>query len=597
MNRIEIKNFMGINSQTIVPQKVNFITGPCGTGKTSILTAIRYLLTGDGDGILIRKGADRADVKAEFSSGATISRVLAEKNVVKINNKTTTAKALNEWLETNVGCGSDAFKMTLCNAEFFKTLDAKSFTELFLRMLPVKMSIDSFLKIAKDMRGEALPKNEKSYYESLFSSYNEFGIPEIEAAYKTAFAERKEAKNVLSKLSAKAVYTGPVVPETMDELVTLLGDLKTKQAASVLYEQQLLQYNREVMARNAAEERLNTLKKRIEVYENVPENIDTVNADIRKEEDEIKLFHNSIEKHTTSAATCRANLNMLVKTVQNLSTNICPISSNLQCRTDKSGLKNEMEKLIQLNQKSIKDHEDHILRCKEQIEKREVLINTLKETVSRYNEKQSLIMEMSLIVVPQMPEKPEKPAEDFTALIKEVEGKISICNQMKIADEQRKLAEDEEEKVAMLEAAVKMLDSKKGVAPVALNKAVAVFEKICNEKSDELGKGIYLKFCADNGFKVTAKTPLTNGEYVSIDRVSSGEYVFATYLLAAIANKVYGIPYLIIDSIDKLDSMFVEEFFRLLSTDNGYTHIFIGGVNHTDTITAAKNIGVNIIRL
>ena len=47
INTIKIKNFRGIPDMEISLERISFFTGPCGAGKTSVLKAFNFALTGE----------------------------------------------------------------------------------------------------------------------------------------------------------------------------------------------------------------------------------------------------------------------------------------------------------------------------------------------------------------------------------------------------------------------------------------------------------------------------------------------------------------------------------------------------------------------
>lgn len=60
INTIKIKNFRGIPDMEISLERISFFTGPCGAGKTSVLKAFNFALTGDVKKDDIREQSDRA---------------------------------------------------------------------------------------------------------------------------------------------------------------------------------------------------------------------------------------------------------------------------------------------------------------------------------------------------------------------------------------------------------------------------------------------------------------------------------------------------------------------------------------------------------
>ena len=74
IKEILIKNFNGIAERTIHPEKITAFLGPCGTGKSSTLDAIRFALTGKAEQEDIKKGAKEASVTITFEDGTVIQR-------------------------------------------------------------------------------------------------------------------------------------------------------------------------------------------------------------------------------------------------------------------------------------------------------------------------------------------------------------------------------------------------------------------------------------------------------------------------------------------------------------------------------------------
>lgn len=72
--KITIKNLFGIRETTLDGKSVE-ITGPKGSGKTSVLDAIRYALTNRSDrDCIVRQGEDEGEILIETSTGLSIDR-------------------------------------------------------------------------------------------------------------------------------------------------------------------------------------------------------------------------------------------------------------------------------------------------------------------------------------------------------------------------------------------------------------------------------------------------------------------------------------------------------------------------------------------
>lgn len=105
INTIKIKNFRGIPDMEISLERISFFTGPCGAGKTSVLKAFNFALTGDVKKDDIREQSDRASATIVFEDQSSIQRIckLSAATQVKVNGKNSTAKAADEFLQAKLG--------------------------------------------------------------------------------------------------------------------------------------------------------------------------------------------------------------------------------------------------------------------------------------------------------------------------------------------------------------------------------------------------------------------------------------------------------------------------------------------------------------
>lgn len=79
-------------------------------------------------------------------------------------------------------------------------------------------------------------------------------------------------------------------------------------------------------------------------------------------------------------------MEMLNRTLANLDKPVCPISEKLTCTTDKSGVKNELIALIGQNSLAVKEQNDFIKRCEEQIARLDRRIEKYQQNVIAFNQ-------------------------------------------------------------------------------------------------------------------------------------------------------------------------------------------------------------------
>ena len=153
INTIKIKNFRGIPDMEISLERISFFTGPCGAGKTSVLKAFNFELTGDVKKDDIREQSDRASATIVFEDQSSIQRIckLSAATQVKVNGKNSTAKAADEFLQAKLGTSTYIFQ-AMCKTDFFEVLSQKEQTEFFLSILPTKISFEKLCEFIGNQR-------------------------------------------------------------------------------------------------------------------------------------------------------------------------------------------------------------------------------------------------------------------------------------------------------------------------------------------------------------------------------------------------------------------------------------------------------------
>lgn len=83
IEKVSIKNYMGLEDIEIQPGALTIVSGRNGSGKTSIVQALQSVLGSGHDPSVIRLGADAAVVEIEISDGTTIKMRVTEKTTTR----------------------------------------------------------------------------------------------------------------------------------------------------------------------------------------------------------------------------------------------------------------------------------------------------------------------------------------------------------------------------------------------------------------------------------------------------------------------------------------------------------------------------------
>lgn len=76
ISHLTIRNILGISELELSPGGFTEISGPNGTGKTSVLEAIKSTLNGGHDATLLRKGSDKGEVVLVLDDGTEVSKTI-----------------------------------------------------------------------------------------------------------------------------------------------------------------------------------------------------------------------------------------------------------------------------------------------------------------------------------------------------------------------------------------------------------------------------------------------------------------------------------------------------------------------------------------
>lgn len=603
ISSIKIVNFRGIKNTTLVPEHLNVFMGQNGSGKTSILNAITFALTGDMKSEYIQTGAKSAVVEITFADGSSIERkkVKSGNTSCKVNGKSTTGKSANEFIESKLGVSAETYR-AMVGVDYIAALSQKDLSAFFLSLLPVQMKFGRMMEIVGEITQQYYYRDpsceEVSYMKELFQNVinndESYGIEFIKQIYDELYMERRNLNAVIKNLSAKCEFDESTLPtETKEELEKALYEVAADETKNAEYQKKLTAYQNSVKVKKDAEARIKKLVEEAAQYESIlkPDEEGIVNTEINK-----KKYEAYITKSQSMLATFQANVDMFQKTLDNLDKPVCPISEKLVCTTDKRGLKKELSKLLAENQAHVKEHQEFKRKCRNLIVKCEAFIKSYNESKLLWSKKELIEKQISEFVMPIVLEKPEEIKQDTDSFLKkqEINRKLGILSAYELVKKNKLELEEMNKKHALIEFALLVLDTKKGVPAEVLKVTLNNFAVMCNEHAAKIKKGLSLKFLCDDGFEVLARTK-ENEEFLPVSTISTGEKLIVIYLLMLIINKITNAKYLCIDNLDKLDAECTKTFVELLGKTDMFEHIFIGAVNHSDTEALLK--GVHVLKL
>lgn len=574
--KIIINNFRGITTETLLPDKINVLLGHCGTGKSSTMDAIKWGLTGKITKEDIRYDSPEASIKIIFDDGTSIMRTQSAKATNYVNEKVATEKATNEFIENKFGCSISSIE-AMCGASFFKSLSKKDLKSFIIDILPIKASFSKIVELSDDLDEEKISFI-KEYLE------DEVSLADIDAAYKAVFDGRKVKKQVLKNLQEKSKFTKDLPGVTKEELLKRQGEIALLEAKVNDYKKNLERYNKSLKSRENAEKQLDDMKNKLYQYKDIKQ---PVEADLQLAIQEKQLFIDAIANANNTIAIMKANVELMQRTLDSLDKPVCPISERIVCTADKSGLREELISLVEMNNKELANGYNYIVRCNEQVDKRDEIINSYNNQLIAWNNKINLENTINAFALPEVLDKPEEVNGDFEEEKLQIQNMLNVWFEKDASDQAAKNIEETVHKVNLYDFAVKFF-SANGIKSKLLEKAVDPLQKMIDKKTQSLRKGFKISLMTEEEFDITI-SPRT-GEVVPLNKISAGEFIVTAYILMSVVSQITGVSILMMDNLDNLDSDAARQLMLLLDADENFNTIILASVDHPDIIDAISEV-------
>lgn len=612
LRRVTINNFKGVRASSIAPTKLTALIGPNGSGKSSTIKAIIYGLSGYLPDDAITRGTGSMAVGVEVAdTGDVFYREYAldstgmSKSKVKLNNKTTTQKALDEHLSSVTGMDSKTMRI-VTSTDVLSALKAEEFGEFILGYLNEGFTFEKVLSYCGPISTAAVEKL-RSYTrtgEEYLPHTGEFGIDAVEKVYyeladsKNKSAERPALKALVKTLQARASYDGPIPKRTIEQIDADLNAILKAEGAYQMYTVALENYNKTLEAVNQRKLQIDSLKQQI------AENPAVCPDETKKAQLDALLSSNgdSILRQEKMLNTLKNNVTKSREMLENLGKNECLCFEGLLCTTDKTCKKTELEQQIKDNLESIECANAEIQKLNEQKAKIEQALDDYKNNQSMYKTKVLLQKQLdALLAVPvQQPVKPELVEQkDYTDTKNALEEEKKMVLMYNACKKEEVELEKKQKELEVVEELVAIFKPKGIFKENAINYYLEMLEAEMNNEAANLKAGFTVKLVYDAGVHILCEAKQGQG-YIPYRSASSGEQVFVLYLILTLLNNLTGLRILIMDDLNHLDKEAFASLIQLLnspSTQDNYDHIFVSSVNNSDVVSTLKSSGFNVINL
>ena len=590
---ISIRNFKGIENLQLNAKKLNAIIGKCGSGKSSLLDAIRFALTGKAGKEVIRKGCREASVVLRFSDNSTIERIRrTSENISKCNGKSSIKRSLDEFLTARNM--NPCWIESLCSVDWFAGVSSKDLNNFFMTILPLRAKAETVVELVAQLDKDLTEKKEKYLMEEILKKQEIFSFNDLANGYNTAYTVRQELKRKYNEMLPRCTFNETVPAKTREDIEKELNNISQVEAAEKEYSKRLKEYASSKKQHDLAIKRLDEMKKELDTYSSCKKPKEETKT---QAEADRKLFQVHIKRTNEYIGTINSTLDLLKRTLDNLDKPICPISEKLICTTDKSQLKEELLSLIQKNENALASNKEFLAKCEDQVRKRDDIISNYQKEVYRYEQKTTLENNISKFIVPEILPEPQKVEKaHLEAKKKELLDLLSILSRYEKVQQNKKELAKIKDKYDLAQFAVKVLDSKIGIPALILQRTLRFFEKKCNEKASLLREGFQIHFLSDNGITIQV-SPGKGKPFVDMKEVSTGEFVCVAYILMTMIGEATKCHLFLIDNLDRLDTEYLNALLSLLEEDKKIEQVFLGGVDHADVERTLNDKSFQIIHM
>ena len=567
---------------------VNVLCGPNGTGKTSLLNAIQYGLSGkEPSGTLVHAGAPKAAVGIEFADGTNLIRqkTAGGSTTAFRSMKKTTVAQLNEAAEESIGAPMPAVRAASASDVMYM-MKPQEFMALILSYtkdstdLPfVTDSIPGITDLMKEELAARLPAGE-------------FGLAEIDGCWKSVIDTRRALKKEIQndEGAVMAFRNVALPPESKEELADAEKRLIAAASDEAAYR----------AARQAWERAVRWRESVLKEIRETATKADAIKAEAKDPALRVSMTEgiasktDQIVKAESQGAAMAKSADDIGKILTSIGTSVCPLSDKIVCKTDKTAIREELEQSLAGLNENIGTNRALVLSLKEELAAMNKALSDYDRERNEWEKKEFYLNVIARKNVQldsiRVPEEPKAPAvTNAAAALQAIRKKLEAYSMHERAGAIEAGLSGKRSRLEACEALAKALDPKGCVRQRITERYMHAFEDLCNTKAAAVKPGMEFRFVAGDGVHVFVS--VRDGVFVPWRSLSGGERAVAVYILMDMMNALSGLKILILDELSVLDDdMFRSLLSVILEHKDEYDHIFLASARRagfTETLDAS----------
>ncbi len=598
IDRLKLVNFMGIKgSFEFELPKIAALVGPNGMGKTTVMNAIRFALTGEEPaGDIINKDATQARTEITLTDPAdgvqyTFMRLKDREKPSKcmIDGKNTTKKTMDQKIEDILRIPLDKVKV-LSSSEVVASMKPQEFSSFILDYIPEKLKLEKIISL--------IPASTLGMVEILEANLpsEEIDLTMLGECEGICRQNRKELKDVIAR--KKALYDSCPKEnpgETKEEVEKKLNALLEIESVRKVYLAKKEAYDKAVESAKKHEALLSSTRAEVSAIAADRPDPGVLDA-LRKEEASAR---ESIQNQKVAISSATGAVTQLETALSNLENPVCPLSEKIICHQDKSAAKEDLVESIASTKEGIGAMQAELKKAEEKLAKVEADIRAYQEGAALYDKKIALMKQLKTLE-DNKPEIPEKPEEvEVVDVAEEDERLRGLLKTIDAYEEGVKLAEQLaklETNLSDYEALVKALAEKGPVRTGVISEYLKVFEDLCNERSMKVRPEITFEFVSDDGVVVLMDNG--KGSKLPYESLSGGEKAYMIFIIMDMLSSLCGTNLLLLDELSVIDEKCFDALLDIVLAYAGdYDHVLLAAVDHKDTVESIDHHGIPTLSL
>lgn len=589
-------NFQGLKGvQNFDFEKITALAQPNGSGKTSLINALRYGLTGivpKGD--MVTRGEVSAAVKVTLENGSNFSRqafvAKGKSSKYYISNQPTTATKLNEFISSEMGGIDNKTARMVSSGGLLTSMTSQDFGELLLRYLPETMTAETVINHFSGANEE-----QKKIIKDYFLD-SEFEIDKLKEFQQVLKERRDLIKQRIENYESFISMLGDKAPEFTKEELEARISLKTEERDELLRLQaNLSAYNQLFQQEQFRQQQLQKLEAELANLKGVAHS-----------EDELKLANQLLVNSKNSLQQTYAAIEALVSAkkdldlaIENISKPVCPLSDKIVCTVDKTPVLKELEEKRNSLIENYQEQRAFYKQTMQNVTEYENKYNMMLVETQNFALMQEKMNQRDVLLTQkvELPEKPEdvKNLNEVTQEIQRLQSLIPIVDNYSKKETYLKNIEDFKAKLRDYQELYVAFSPKGEVKEKITSYYLDEFAEPCNQKASKLFPGMNLKFITENGVKVLTD-PDGSGKYLEFASLSGGEQASVMFLLVSMLSSLSGMGVIILDELSVLDKKVFNNLVRILKDNSDeYDMCLIALVDHTDMIETLEEYHIPIL--